>query len=224
MNVTIYNLIRKSRVYSASCSIVFVILNLLFYYSKSPDVSTVDFIFQENKSGQLPFVMFSVTMIFCMLWFYPVSISIMAWLKKGMTNDEIFVEPMLDHHAEPTKVMPSDNAKNTINFIAVIDKAMLVLVGAGALVSSFSGDPFGFFAGVYHGAFVLPLSLIKGVAWLISLFGVTVGQISLGIQDPNTGFLYYVGIAVGGGYVCNAIPEEMKKRKRVAEAKAPSTV
>ena len=89
MNVALYDLIRKSRMFSAIYSVIMALWLTYVFYTESPRLSIYDFIFYENASGQFPMFMWGTLMVASILWCYPVSISIMASLKKGMTTDEI---------------------------------------------------------------------------------------------------------------------------------------
>ena len=82
------------------------------------------------------------------------------------------------------------------------------LIGALALAALVSGcathysadavqDPYGFFAGIWHGI-VSPFALFTNIiSWLLGLVGVSFFDSIQIIGRPNTGLWYYVGFALG---------------------------
>ena len=71
----------------------------------------------------------------------------------------------------------------------------------GGCATHYSGevnrDPYGFFFGAWHG-FILPYSLVGSfLSWLLSLLGIELlANVQL-VGQPNSGFFYYFGFALG---------------------------
>ena len=58
-------------------------------------------------------------------------------------------------------------------------------------------DPYGFFAGLWHG-FVSPYAIMTNVlSWLLSLLGLDVLSSIQIVGRPNTGFGYWTGFVMG---------------------------
>jgi hypothetical protein len=62
-----------------------------------------------------------------------------------------------------------------------------------------AGNPYGFFFGIWHGM-IFPFSVIgKLISWIASFFGSSLLDSVTIFGQPNTGFWYYVGFALGIG-------------------------
>jgi len=82
---------------------------------------------------------------------------------------------------------------------------VIALSGCATHYSADPGsDPYGFFAGLWHGV-IFPFSLLTNiVSWLLSLVGISLLESIQIVGRPNTGFWYYAGFffgvaGIGGG-------------------------
>jgi hypothetical protein len=58
-------------------------------------------------------------------------------------------------------------------------------------------DPYGFFAGIWHGI-IFPLTLVANiVSWVLSLIGISLWENIQIVGRPNTGVFYYIGFVIG---------------------------
>ena len=86
------------------------------------------------------------------------------------------------------------NYRNVILSIFVL----LILVGCASHYSPQTiADPYGFFAGLWHGAIVGITITINIISWILSIVGISFFQDIQIIGKPNTGFFYYTGFALG---------------------------
>jgi len=58
-------------------------------------------------------------------------------------------------------------------------------------------DPYGFFAGLWHGAIASLTILINIISWLLSFLGISFFPDVYIFGQPNTGLLYYLGFFIG---------------------------
>ena len=88
MNVTLYDLIRKSSVFGWSI-IVSGTASLLLQWSGEPtDTSLGEFITRENHSGEVYNIWFLMAILLGLAWLVARR-SIMESLKKGMTEEQL---------------------------------------------------------------------------------------------------------------------------------------
>lgn len=60
-----------------------------------------------------------------------------------------------------------------------------------------AADPYGFFAGLWHG-FISPYAIMtNGLSWALSLIGLDVLSSIEIVGRPNTGFGYWAGFVMG---------------------------
>ena len=96
------------------------------------------------------------------------------------------------------KTMGSARLIGAARLLSVV-AALVLLGGCASHYSSASyADPYGLFAGIWHGM-VFPFALATNlVSWLLGIVGVSLFESIEIIGRPNTGlFFYYVGFALG---------------------------
>ncbi len=82
----------------------------------------------------------------------------------------------------------------------LIGMVLLVVVLAGCATHyapDVVNDPYGFFAGIWHGVLFPWALFVNIISWFAGLIGFSVLESIQIIGRPNTGIFYYVGFVMG---------------------------